>query len=173
MVSRSKEILDVTGISDLANIQRSKLHAFTFGLFERHLYQGIQLIIINDASTDGTREYLEALKIPNLQIVHNSSNLGYASSCNLGASIADYERLCFLNNDLILSGDWLEPLVSGLSLPDAGLVGCVQTNPSTNLIDHAGMYFDVKGMPRHAGHKFKRPLRLLHRVERCHRSLLS
>ena len=158
MVSRSKEILDASKVSLILptfnglSYTRSLLDSLSDSYIKY-----IQLIIINDASTDGTREYLEALKIPNLQIVHNSSNLGYASSCNLGASIADYERLCFLNNDLILAGDWLEPLVSGLSLPDAGLVGCVQTNPSTNLIDHVGMYFDVKGMPRHAGHKFKRP----------------
>ena len=157
MISRSKQIPDTSKVSLI-------LPTFNGLSYTRSLLDSlsetdskdIQLIVINDASTDGTREFLEALKIPNLQIVNNSSNLGYASSCNLGASIADSKWLCFLNNDLILSGDWLEPLVSGLLLPDAGLVGCVQTNPTTNLIDHAGMYFDLEGMPRHAGHKFKR-----------------
>ena len=118
---------------------------------------GAGLIIVNDASTDGTREFLDGLGEPKVQVVHNPENLGYAASCNLGASLAEADVLCFLNNDLLLEAGWLAPMLEGLdTLPDAGVVGCVQFNPATSLVDHAGMYFDLEGLPRHAGHKFGR-----------------
>ena len=116
---------------------------------------GSELIIVNDLSTDGTREFLDGLDLPGVRVVHNAKNLGYAASCNHGASLVSGEVLCFLNNDLVLHGDWLQPMLAGLdSLPDAGVVGCVQRNPRTGLVDHAGMYFDLDGLPRHAAHKF-------------------
>ncbi|MBT5717551.1 MAG: glycosyltransferase family 2 protein [Opitutae bacterium] len=117
---------------------------------------GSELIVIDDASNDGTREFLNELDFPRIRIVHNPVNIGYASSANLGASMTTGEFICFLNNDLVLTNAWLGPMLHGLqSLSDAGIVGCVQRNPTTDLVDHAGMFFDLKGYPRHAGHKFR------------------
>ena len=119
-------------------------------------FYGLELLLVNDASNDGTREYLTELEFPGIRIMHNPVNIGYASSANLGASMATSESVCFLNNDLVLSKEWLGPMLHGLqSLPDAGIVGCVQRNPATDLVDHAGMFFDLEGYPRHAGHKFR------------------
>jgi len=114
------------------------------------------LIIIDDASNDGTREFLRKLDFSGISVVHNPANIGYASSANLGASMTTGESICFLNNDLVLTKEWLAPMLHGLqSLPDAGIVGCVQRNPATDLVDHAGMFFDLEGYPRHAWHKFR------------------
>jgi GT2 family glycosyltransferase len=118
-------------------------------------FSGGDLLLVNDASNDGTSEFLSKLEFPGIRVVHNPVNIGYASSANFGASMCTGEYICFLNNDLVLTKEWLAPMLHGLqSLPDAGIVGCVQRNPATDLVDHAGMFFDLEGYPRHAGHKF-------------------
>ena len=118
---------------------------------------GHKLIIVNDCSTDGSFDYLSGLSDSRIQLIHNESNLGYAAACNLGGELAKTDYLCFLNNDLILKPDWLSPMADGMiASSKIGAVGSVQLNPSTQLVDHVGIYFDLIGLPHHAGHKFKR-----------------
>jgi GT2 family glycosyltransferase len=120
----------------------------------------------------------------NIRVILNDSNLGYAANNNLGAQAAKGDTLVFLNNDLILTPGWFEPLVNVFNenlqqvslssqfkvkvgqpetylnlklqppsgLRRLGIVGNVQLQVSTGLVDHAGVYFDLVGMPVH---KFK------------------
>ncbi len=109
-----------------------------------------EVILIDDGSTDGTREYLATLGEP-YRVLLNEKNLGYAGANNRGAKVAKHPVLVFLNNDLELQEGWLEPMLKGLEfLPDAGIVGNLQFNPKTGLIDHAGVFFDREGLPAHA-----------------------
>jgi GT2 family glycosyltransferase len=110
-----------------------------------------ELIIVDDGSTDGTRDYLRALKLSNLTLILNDENQGFARNNNLGAERANHEILCFLNNDLELTPGWLDPMLDGLrKLPSVGAIGNIQLNPRTSLIDHAGIFFDLAGRPAHA-----------------------
>lgn len=137
--------------------------SFTVKLLDsyREFHPGCkELILVNDGSIDGTPEFLKGLHSADVQIITNEQNMGYSASSNLGASLAKGESLCFLNNDLVLTEDWLDPMLEGMqTLPGTGIVGCVQRNPETDRVDHAGMYFDLDGFPRHAGHKFRRAQR--------------
>ncbi len=108
-----------------------------------------EIIFVDDDSTDGTREWLESLT-GNCRTILNEKNLGFAATCNRGANSAQGEYLFFLNNDLILLPRWLEPMLAIFDrFPDAGLVGNVQLNVSTNAVDHAGIFFNYKGKPEH------------------------
>lgn len=109
-----------------------------------------EVILIDDGSNDGTREYLSGLPSPPFFLELNNANLGYAKSNNRGAQKATGEYLCFLNNDLVLTPGWLSPMV-GLILDDesVGAIGNVQVHPVSEQIDHAGVYFDHRGRPRH------------------------
>jgi GT2 family glycosyltransferase len=105
--------------------------------------QGIdfEIILINDASIDNTREWLQTLNFSNMKIIHNEKNQGYAKSNNIAAKSAEGDVLALLNNDLIFEGDWLSPMLEILSLSElkAGIVGNIQYKVSTNEIDHAGI----------------------------------
>ncbi len=111
-----------------------------------------EIILVDDGSTDGTREWLQGLSTPPVpcRALLNERNLGFAGACNRGAAAAQGEFLFFLNNDLVLLPRWLEPMLAAFArFPAAGLVGNVQLNATTGAVDHAGIYFDHKGKPAH------------------------
>ncbi len=109
-----------------------------------------EIILVDDGSTDGTREWLATLPAP-FRIVLNERNLGYAVANNRGAAVARGEYLALLNNDLVLAPGWLEPMLAAhRSLGDrAGLIGNVQRDFRTGKIDHAGISINLKGKPEH------------------------
>lgn len=104
-----------------------------------------EVIVVDNASTDGTKGYLAGL-IPQITVVNNSSNLGFAGACNQGAELAGGEYLLFLNNDTIVTGDWLaqmlQPMIRDKSI---GMLGCKLVYPNET-IQHAGVgYTNVHG----------------------------
>lgn len=111
-----------------------------------------EIIFVDDGSTDGTREWLATLG-SGYRIIRNERNLGYAAANNRGAAIARGEFLVLLNNDLVLTPRWLEPMLAAharLGGDKAGAIGNVQLNARTGEIDHAGIFFNHKGKPEHA-----------------------
>ncbi|HEY4248766.1 MAG TPA: glycosyltransferase family 2 protein [Lacunisphaera sp.] len=108
-----------------------------------------EIIFVDDGSTDSTREWLQSFG-GNCRAILNEENLGFAASCNRGAAAARGEIFFFLNNDLVLLPRWIEPMLSMFArFAKAGLVGNVQLNASTNAVDHAGIFFNLKGKPEH------------------------
>jgi GT2 family glycosyltransferase len=109
-----------------------------------------EIILVDDGSTDGTREWLATLAPPFRSIL-NERNLGYAAANNRGVSVARGEILALLNNDLILLPHWFEPMLGAhRSLDDrAGLVGNIQLDARTGAIDHTGIVIGHQVKPVH------------------------
>ncbi|MBN2682183.1 MAG: glycosyltransferase [Bacteroidales bacterium] len=63
-----------------------------------------ELIIVDNNSNDGSREFFENL--PNTIVIKNKSNYNYPYCQNIGIKHAKYEILCFFNNDIIISKNW-------------------------------------------------------------------
>lgn len=109
-----------------------------------------EIIFVDDGSTDGTREWLATLKTAPFHVVFNEQNLGYAAANNRGVAVATGELLVLLNNDLVLTPRWLEPMLElQASQRDVGAVGNVQLSVATGLVDHAGIFINAKGKPAH------------------------
>jgi len=68
-----------------------------------------QVLIIDNGSTDGTREYLRGLD--GITVISNKTNLGCAVAWNQGIRGSDAEWVVILNNDVILSRGWLNGLI--------------------------------------------------------------
>lgn len=108
-----------------------------------------EIILVDDGSTDGTRDWLTTLAPP-CRVLQNARNSGFAATCNRGAATATGEVLFFLNNDLVLLPGWLEPMLAAFARHlRTGIVGNVQLVHATGAVDHAGVCFDHKGKPAH------------------------
>jgi GT2 family glycosyltransferase len=83
-----------------------------------------EVIIIDDASTDGSLKVLDDFK-SKIKIVKNDKNLGFSSSVNKGVSIARGEIVVLLNTDVTPEKAFLEPLISHFKDGDVFAVGCM------------------------------------------------
>lgn len=111
-----------------------------------------EILFVDDGSTDGTRDWLATLTAPPFRVILNERNLGYAAANNRAAALARGEFLGLLNNDLLLTPRWLEPLLDAhtfLGPARAGLIGNVQLEARSGAIDHAGIVINVQGKPIH------------------------
>lgn len=88
---------------------------------------GFELIVVDNASTDGTVEYLQELERwnPGVRLRLNGRNQGFPAACNQGLRMARGETLVILNNDTLVSGDWIGNLARMLRDPAVGMVGPV------------------------------------------------
>ena len=88
-------------------------------------YEPFELIVVDNASSDGSIAYLEAAaQRLSLMILRNDENRSFAEANQQGASRAEGELLLLLNNDIEpVSPDWLGRLVETLLETDAAAVG--------------------------------------------------
>ena len=91
--------------------------------------QAEQVVVVDNASTDDSIAVLRRT-FPDVQIICNERNLGFATACNLGAQAAVGGHLLFLNPDCILEPGAVAILVAvAHSEKDIGMVGGLLTNP--------------------------------------------
>ena len=107
-----------------------------------------ELVIVDNASRDGTVEFLRAQADPRIRVILNEENAGFAGGCNQGARAAAGELLVFLNNDTEVTPGWLEPLKAALAEPGAGVAGA-KLLFGDGSIQHAGLAVSGDGIPRH------------------------
>ncbi|XTZ37840.1 poly-beta-1,6-N-acetyl-D-glucosamine synthase [Salmonella enterica] len=92
-------------------------------------YQNIEVIAINDGSSDNTAEVLEQLahEYPRLRVIHLAENQGKAVALKTGAAAAGSDFLVCIDGDALLERDTVSYLVEPLlKLPR---VGAVTGNP--------------------------------------------
>ena len=73
---------------------------------KKYTDSAFELIIIDNYSTDGSREFFESLSKENVIVIANKENYSYPHCQNQGIQVARYEFLVFLNNDLFVSSHW-------------------------------------------------------------------
>jgi GT2 family glycosyltransferase len=88
-----------------------------------------ELIIVDNHSTDKTVDWLH--QQDDILVIYNDQNLGFPKACNQGIEISKGNNILLLNNDTIVTENWLSNLIVGLySSPDIGAVGAVTNNCS-------------------------------------------
>lgn len=88
----------------------------------RFTNQPYELIIVDNGSTDETLKYLK--KLSDIKLICNKQNKGFAAGCNQGMKIAKGTQILLLNNDTIVSHNWLFNLLQALnSDSQVGMVG--------------------------------------------------
>lgn len=96
---------------------------------ERYTDLPYELIVIDNASTDGTARYLQSLR-GQVRVRSFDENKGFAAAVNLGLMMAKGTTIVLLNNDILVTANWLRNMLICLeSDPNIGMVG-----PVTNYI---------------------------------------
>jgi GT2 family glycosyltransferase/Tfp pilus assembly protein PilF len=101
-----------------------------------------EIIFVDNASTDGTPEYLRELveQNENFRLIENKTNKGFAGGNNQGVSVAKGTYVMLLNNDVLVSENWLTQLVNSLEICEKiGVVGPV-TNHISGRQSYVGHY---------------------------------
>jgi len=68
-----------------------------------------RLVIVDNGSTDSTREYISSLDLGGC--ILNKSNLGCGVAWNQGALSLQAEWTIVMNNDVVVTGNWLDGLI--------------------------------------------------------------
>ncbi len=90
------------------------------GALIEHTRVAFELIVIDNASTDGTAARLSQLD--GARVVLNEDNRGFGPATNQGAQLARGEYLVLLNSDAFVHRGWSEPLLEAASEPAVGAV---------------------------------------------------
>jgi N-acetylglucosaminyl-diphospho-decaprenol L-rhamnosyltransferase len=86
----------------------------TLPALARELRDGDELVVVDNASGDGTPEAVEELA-PGATLVETGANLGFAVACNAGAEAASGELLLLLNPDAVPQPGFREAIERPLS----------------------------------------------------------
>jgi glycosyltransferase involved in cell wall biosynthesis len=95
----------------------------------RQTYKEVELIIVNDCSSDKTKVVLDLLhiKYPSFKLIHNERNLGLAASRNLALKNSTGEWFTFVDDDDLWEPDFIEKMLhsaieSGCSASFSGAI---------------------------------------------------
>jgi GT2 family glycosyltransferase len=133
--------------------RKDLLEACVNGLDRATSYWNKEIIILDNDSTEAeTKAYFAALsQRSDVRVVPAPGPFNYPRLINLGASHARGELLMTLNNDIeAFEPDWLTEMVSQVSRPGVGLVGCLLLYPDRS-VQHAGVIVGLSGV---AGHMY-------------------
>lgn len=112
-------------------------------------YENYDVVIVDNASTDGTVEHLKE-HFPNVTVISNSENTGGSGGFNTGLSYAfekeGYHYYWLLDNDVVVSRDALKDLIDALQkhkdIAVAGSQMCQLDNPEVT--NEVGAYVNFR-----------------------------
>ena len=97
---------------------------------------GHTVCVADDASTDGSVEFVRE-RFPEVRVLALPKG-GFGAACNAGVEAAETEAAFLLNNDVVVTPDFLAPLFEDLQQPDVFAVGCKFLNPDGSLTHALG-----------------------------------
>ncbi|PFI78860.1 glycosyltransferase [Bacillus cereus] len=110
--------------------------------------QKYELIVVDNASTDGTVKWLKQQQ--DILLIENTENMGFPKGCNQGIRKAKGKNILLLNNDVVVTKNWLKNLLTCLYADkDTAAVGPV-TNSASYYSAIPTFYTNIKEMQEFA-----------------------
>lgn len=103
-------------------------------------YRDFEVIIVDNNSTDGSREFIKG-KYPTILLVENNNNVGFCRANNQGIAKAKGRYILSLNSDLVLAKDFLLEFKKEIEQSDSR-IGMFQSKIlkiNTKIIDSTGL----------------------------------
>ena len=117
-----------------------------------------EVIIVDNASTDGSADRLDLGHLPNAKLLRMSENLGFAAGNNVAARQATGKWLILLNPDTEPHPDWLSQLSAAADRhPEAKLFASAQISAEDHsILDGTGDCYSAFGFPWRGGFEYPR-----------------
>ena len=111
-----------------------------------------EVIVVDDCSSDDSADFISC-NYPQVRLLRNEHNLGFAGTCNVGMRAAWGDILVLLNQDTVVRPGWLAALVKMFDAEQVGVVGCKILYPDGRTVQHAGGWIEWPlGLTYHYGH---------------------
>lgn len=119
-------------------------------------YKNVETIVVDNGSSDNSKENIQRT-FPEVKIIRNLTNTGYAEGNNIGYRAAKGELILFLNNDTLVEKNFLKPLVKALlsNKKQGAVQPKIMNFPHAQIIDSIGSYITSTGFLYHFGHNKK------------------
>jgi hypothetical protein len=114
---------------------------------------GIEVLVVDNASTDGSAEEIEAAFGRRVRLVRSARNLGFGGGNNLGIRQARGRHIVLLNNDAVAAPSFVRELVAAAEAdPRIGMVAAkVLQLAERSVIDTVGHLLYPDGLNRGRG----------------------
>jgi GT2 family glycosyltransferase len=96
-----------------------------------------EIIVVDNDSIDNSVEFVRS-HFPDVELLCNEHNLGYAGGANVGLRAARGDVCILLNPDVEVHRGWLRALKDVLVDKGVGVAGCKLYYPGEEIIQHAG-----------------------------------
>lgn len=114
------------------------------------------IVVVDNASTDDSIHRLQESH-PDIEVIHNTTNLGYAGGVNPGLERAIKLGATYaapFNDDAVADADWLKKLVAYLDAnPEVGAGACKVMTADKERLDSTGDYYTNWGLPYPRGRR--------------------
>lgn len=110
-------------------------------------YSNYDIIVVDNGSSDNSIHLIQQSH-PDVILIKEKNNLGFAGGCNRGIELALNQKsdfICLLNNDTVVSESFLSELVSEISTdPSTGILGAkIMLFTDRSRLDHIGGTWDA------------------------------
>jgi GT2 family glycosyltransferase len=100
-------------------------------------HDDLEVIVVDNASTDGTVALIDD-RHPDVRLLANADNLGFAAAANQGYDVATGDAIMTVNPDVVATPGFVSALVAGLDeATDVGSVAGLLVRPD-GTVDSAG-----------------------------------
>ena len=113
----------------LTHNTRDLLHACLKSIKENTKEIRFEIIVVDNASSDGTMEMMKS-EFPEVMYIYNNRNIGFTKGNNQGIRKSTGRYILLLNSDTEIIDSALEKMVQFMDrTPDCGIMGCKLLNP--------------------------------------------
>lgn len=102
-------------------------------------YEELEIVVVDNASTDDSVAFVHR-EFPQVTVIENAENLGFAGGCNTGLRASKSELFLILNNDTTHDPNWIVPMVEEMvSYPKiAAVQPKIMSAQNPEVFDYAG-----------------------------------
>lgn len=103
-----------------------------------------EIIVLDNASEDGSSKAILNLKIPNLNLIESKENLGFSNGNNVASKKAKGDKFMFLNSDTEIKDQGIIKMIDFIDKNEkVGILGGKLKNPDGSDQPSVGEFYDL------------------------------